>query len=242
MGGSAPSLPFGGGGGGIAPIVGGGIPGMFSAGMPGMSNPILQSMGGMSGGNWMDPAGFFKQKDRVNYGEMMETPKLSGYRDLKTLDGGGQINPAFIEKSPWATLAMEKQAAEQGQLFDNAVQNQASALAQGRNSLAMKGGLSSGASERMAMQGADDLAKNRQNILSQGVADRAGLGMQGAQMDTDINKFNATNKQNANQFNTTAAINDLNNLNEQNRFKYGEQMKMKGAAMSGQAMENSGKK
>jgi len=167
---------------------------------------------------------------------------MSGYTGIDTLGGKGVLGASTVDASPWMNMALDRQAADQARMFDSAIKNQQSALAQGRNSLAMRGGLSSGASERMAMQGANDLASARQDILSQGASERANLGMQNAQLQTDIGKFNAGQTQGANQFNVAQSIQDLARRNEQDRFKYGEEMKLKGAGMSAQAMANSGKK
>lgn len=175
-------------------------------------------------------------------GSDIPMPTLSQYQGLNTLGGAGKLNASTISESPWVQMAMDKQASDQQRMFDQAQQNQQSALAQGRANLAMRGGLSSGAAERMANQGANDLAMARQNILSQGASERANLGMQAADRGTDIAKFNAGQTQGTNQFNVAQSIADLQRQNEQNRFKYGEEMKLKGAGMSAQAMENSGKK
>jgi hypothetical protein len=183
-----------------------------------------------------------KEKEKVNYGTDLATPTLSNYTGLGSLGDAGKLNASTIQNSPWMQMAMEKQGADQSKLLDQSVQNQASALAEGRSNLAMRGGLSTGASERLAMAGANNSANATQNILNQGMSERAGLGAQNAQMQTGIDQFNAQQTQGANQYNIGQSINDLANQNEQNRFKYGEEMKMKGAAMSGQAIENSGKK
>lgn len=175
-------------------------------------------------------------------GSNIPMPTLSSYQGLDTIGGKGMLNAQTIKESPWMNMALEKQAMDQSRAYGNAINQQQSALAQGRSNLAMKGGLSSGAAERMASQGANDLATTRQNILGQGISERANLGMQAADRGTDIAKFNAGNIQGAEQFNVGQSIADLQRKNEQDRFRYGEEMKLKGAGMSADAMQNAGKK
>lgn len=183
--------------------------------------------------------GIFGRKEKVHYGENMVTPDIPGYKDISGLK---KLSAETITQSPWRSMALDKQAAEEAGLRDQAAQQSMSGMAQARNALAMRGGLRGGAAERISRGGLSDLMSARQNIGQQGVINRANIGMQGAQMDTDVNKFNALQKAGVNQFNLQQAINDISNLNEQNRFKYGEQMKLKGAGMSAQAIENAGKK
>lgn len=148
----------------------------------------------------------------------------------------------FLPQSPWMGLALGKQEAEQNALMDAANAQQATAGAQARNQLAMGGGLRSGAGERIARSNAGDLALNRQAIQGQGVINRGNIAMEGAKMDTDIGKFNIGQDTAANQFDIQNRIAERQGLNEFNKFKYGEQMKLKGGAMTAQATENAANK
>jgi len=252
-----PGLGGGKGGAGIPNILGG-TPGILG-GLPGFANGGIlnntpfdpgtwtaEQMGGGVLADWGEKLGGIfgggGKKEKSTIGDNIPMPTMSGYTGIDTLGGKGVLGASTVDASPWMNMALDRQAADQARMFDSAIKNQQSALAQGRNSLAMRGGLSSGASERMAMQGANDLASARQDILSQGASERANLGMQNAQLQTDIGKFNAGQTQGANQFNVAQSIQDLARRNEQDRFKYGEEMKLKGAGMSAQAMANSGKK
>ena len=229
-------------GGGPGMAVGGILGGAKGLGIPGLENTPLDP------GTWVDtlknipgmPGG--AKKEKATYGSDIKDPTLSGYDGIDTLGGKQTLNASTIQNSPWMGMALDRQAADQSRALDSSVGNQAGALAGARSNLAMKGGLTGGASERLGMAGMNDAANARQGILNQGMSDRAGLGMQNAQMQTGIDQFNAGQTQGANQFNVGQSIADLGRKNDQGRFKYGEEMKLKGAAMSGQAMENSGKK
>jgi len=178
----------------------------------------------------------------ASYGTDLPTPILQSYRGLETLGGAGKLGASTVDASPWMNLAMNQQKLEEGGALEKAVAGQQQALAQGRANLAMRGGLSGGAAERMAMQGANDLANARQNVFAQGAINRGNIALSNVDKRSEIDKFNAQMTQDANRFNTSAAIQDLAAQNARNQFQYGEEMKMKGAAMSGQAIENSGKK
>jgi hypothetical protein len=218
--------------GGAIQDIGGGITGGLGGLAGGLSGLLGNLFGGKGGGG----------KSSADYGSQMVTPEISAYQGIDTLGGKQLLNAQQVQNSPWINMALEKQAADQNKMYSDAIKQQQSALAQGRTNLAMKGGLSTGAAERMASQGANDLAMTRQSILGQGASDRAGLGMQQAGIETDLNKYNTGLKQQTEQFNVANSIADLQRKNEQERFKYGEQMKLKGAGMSAQAMENAGKK
>jgi hypothetical protein len=166
----------------------------------------------------------------------------SDFRRLNTLGNDGVLFPQQVQASPWLQMTKDSQATDYQNMFNNEAQNQQSALKQSQNNMAMRGGLSAGAMARMGGQSEDNLALSRQNILSQGASGAADLNMQGANMEADRQKFNAGLMQGANQFNVGNTIADQDAANAQNRFMYGQGMALKGAAMSGQAMENAGNK
>lgn len=163
-------------------------------------------------------------------------PYLSPIKEETTL------HPSMIQQSPWQSMALAKQGAEQNQLMDAATANAASANAQAQNALAMKGGLRSGAAERLARGGANDMALAKQNILGQGVIARNDIGMNAANMNTDINKFNAGQNQASDVFNAQNRIADTSGQNAYNQFQYGEGMKLKGANATANAIQGAGKK
>lgn len=163
-------------------------------------------------------------------------------------------------ESPWMKMQLEKQQLEQSGLLGSAAQQAASQGAQARSGLAMRGGLRGGAAERLAGQSANDLALARQGVLQQGALTRAGLGAEAeqqrlsmlsqlpgaelshAQYLTDVDRVNQAKNLASAQQDVQSMLGQQSAKNEFNRFKFGEQMKAKGAGMSAQAMENAGKK
>lgn len=88
--------------------------------------------------------------------------------------------------SSWATNALAKQGLEEAGQRNALSQQGASALAQGRSSLASKAGLSQGASERMARGLGRDQMLAGQNIGFQGAQNRYGIGMQDELMRRNV--------------------------------------------------------
>lgn len=197
-------------------------------------NSLIQAYKNQGGGE----EGYYSP---FNFGE--DTPMLPEYQKISSLNASGVYTPQTLAKSPWLGMASGMQAQGQNEALANLGTNQQTAFQQGSNALAMKGGLSAGASQRLADRGMENLATARQNTLGQGVSDSATIGMQKAQMDTDLSKFNAGNLQNANQFNVANSLQDLAGQNEQNRKRYGSEMTLLGANKSGAAIDaNTGKK
>ena len=181
--------------------------------------------------------------------EQAAMPQLSPYQGTST-DGVLNSNyrttanvvdaSTFQQISPWTQMAMDKQAIDERNALDLSGRQQSTGLAQARNNLSMRGGLSSGAAERLAAQGADSLLTSQQGSRNQGMLARANIGMQGAALDTDIAKFNMGAKNTTDQFNMTNNINDLTNQNEWNKYKYGEEMKLMGAKETSKATSSGG--
>lgn len=88
--------------------------------------------------------------------------------------------------SAWAKLAKEQQGLEEAGLRDKLGQQAGSAQAQARSSLAMRGGLSGGAAERIAKSGARDQMAGAQNLAAQGAMARGNIGLQDEQMRTQM--------------------------------------------------------
>lgn len=151
--------------------------------------------------------------------------------------------------SPWMNMQLQKQGMEQQQAMGKMGAQANAANAQARAGLAMKGGLSGGAAERLARGGSQDLNASRQNVMSQGANQRLQLGIQDESnknqlLGQAVGANQAQNAQNIGigQFNTqnTLAENNANNAFQMN--KYQEQMKAFGAGKTANATANSGKK
>ena len=79
--------------------------------------------------------------------------------------------------SPWANLMNQQSFAQEDQAMDSASQQQAGALAEAESNLAMRGGLSSGARERLQSQGGNDILAIGQDVSQQGAANRMQIGI-----------------------------------------------------------------
>lgn len=121
--------------------------------------------------------------------------------------------------SPWMKLAEEKQRADEATQLDMTAKQGAGAMAEARDSLAMRGGLSGGAAENLAMRNMDNTLLGQQSVRGQGVTQRLGLGMDDANRKLGI----------------------LQNLPGQNLNIWSEGMKAKGAQAMADAIREAGK-
>lgn len=87
-----------------------------------------------------------------------------------------------VGMTPWMGFAQQRQLAEQSAATDAARQQAAAQAAGQRSQLAQKGGLTSGASERLGRQAMLQGQLAQQEVGRQGMAQRAGIGAQGEQM------------------------------------------------------------
>ncbi len=173
--------------------------------------------------------------------------------------------------SAWARMALEGQGLDEMTAMDNAGKLANSQAAQGRSQLAMKGGLSAGASERAGMRAQEAQLLAQQGIGRAGQSDRieigkadevnkntllgqvAGLDLTGSGQRQDLAKFNSSSALDANKFNKNAA-NQLEQYNTQNTIGglatdnknkfdiYAEQMRGFGAGQTAEATRRGGKK
>lgn len=138
-------------------------------------------------------------------------------------------------ESPWLKLQLEKQGVNQLQNTDDAVRTSMSSAAAARTAAGMRGGLSAGASERMAKSNASMVNAARQNTARAGQLDRLNLGIaddqtnmallnQTAGLDLahgaqgqDMAKFNSTGNLDASKFNSGMAF-DANKFNSTGAF------------------------
>ncbi len=188
---------------------------------------------------------------------MLSNGRLAGdaYLDPNAFRGNtgalGVLNQKATAQgnSPWLNMSLQKQAMEQQDALGNAGAQANSANAAARANLAMKGGLSGGAAERLARGGAGDLNAARQGVMNQGANQRLQLGIQDESnknqlLGQAVGANQAQNAQNIGigQFNAQNTLAENNANNAFQMSKYQEQMKAFGAGKSANAMANSGKK
>lgn len=104
----------------------------------------------------------------------------AGYKAIET---GALAKPG---ESEWEKMALAKQQAAQAQMADLAQQQGAQAAAVARGSVARRGGLSSGAQERMARSSMRDILAQQQGVAGKGVGERADIGLKAEQQRQDL--------------------------------------------------------
>ncbi len=137
--------------------------------------------------------------------------------------------------SPWAQMQKQLLDSQQQDATSKAAAQSMQAMGQARSGMAMRGGLSAGARERMAISGQRDLMGANQGINRTASQNLLNLGAQDAQqkqsmlgtlMNTDVQtgQFNTTNANAGTQLNLGNALKEQGNQNMYNMETYKEQM------------------
>jgi hypothetical protein len=196
-------------------------------------------------------------KSVLDDGTTLKINPITGKLDTSGVD---ELKRRALETgdSAWARMALEKNAIEQRGLLNSATSLAASEAANARASMAARGGLRGGAAMRLANQAQQNGALSRQNVFQQGALSRADIGLQdqlmknqflsqlpGAQLgvanyQTGIDQFNTLQTNEANKFNIDNTIKDRTGKNAWDQLAYQEQMKLKGAGMTADAIARSG--
>lgn len=164
----------------------------------GIQRPDFQSRLGPDGSQMRD-AFQARLPEQLQFGGVSADPRLQAYFGGISQQGMPQVSSRGIKVDPtaqgqglrtmmeratakgpssWLTAQMGRQGVEQQAALDQSVQQSQSGAAAGRSALAMRGGLTGGAAERMARQGARDLNAGRAQVSRQGMLDRFGLQAQ----------------------------------------------------------------
>lgn len=223
--GSAPPSGGGSGGGGGAggPGAGGGAGGAPSGG------PGADGVGG-SGvpayRNWVDEQGNINANFKANF-----NPLAMG-------EAGKALVGRATDKgeSAWLKLQLQKQQQEELNAINRAAATAGTQAAMGRSALAAKGGLSSGASERLARSGAQNAIAAQQGVYNEGALNRLNLGIadettkmnllgQASGLENQLGQFNTTGDINAQKFNIGNQIRGVEgaNVNAMDVFTIGKQ-------------------
>jgi len=167
----------------------------------------------------------------------MSRPTLGSYKGAT--DSKGQLADAYklkdvgAVKSPWMDQMLQQQDMMQTQALNRGAQQAATGAAAAQASLARRGGLSSGAAERMAAGAQEQRVLGAQDIYGQGAQQR--LGMQTQDMQ-DERKFQTGLQQS----NIQNALTDLGQRQQFDLGKYSEQMKGWSAEQAAKATEKGG--
>lgn len=223
----------------------GGSKATFGSDMP---TPMLNNYEGITRGNKLLAP--YQLSGKIGgIGNQLDTSGISRLGSEAMADPG---------QSAWLKMANTQQGLEQKNLLGQASQQAATNAASAQANLAMHGGLRGGAAERLGRGSQQDMMLANQNILNQGAQNRAGLGLQaeqnrqnqlgqlvGAQQNqanylTGIDTANMNRDVATHQFDINSMIGDQANVNEFNKYKFGQQMAGKASAMQAQAIQNSG--
>jgi len=177
-----------------------------------------------------DPQDIAAQGVNFNAPDMSNMEAVSAMRD----------RALSTEDSPWLKMQLEQNEMDKMGMLDSMNMEQAGAQADARGQLAMRGGMSTGARERLASSGARDSMRASQGIyglkqatdLQSRLADQntktdllkstagleADMGKFTSSGQLDASKINAANQLAADQFNTQAGMN-TDQYNIGNRLK-----------------------
>ena len=163
-------------------------------------------------------------------------PLMADYKGIEALGSRGVLNASTASASPWASMGIGQQGADQAASMAGSQGLQNSSLSQAQQGMAMRGGLDGGAADRMGRAAMESGALNAQNIRAQGMSDSLGAQMAGADLTTGADKFNAGQSQSTQAFNTQNRLNSLQGLNASNIANYGEKIKGFSAGQSANAL------
>jgi hypothetical protein len=162
--------------------------------------------------------------------------------------------------SNWLKLQMQQNGVNQRNMTDQGIRQAGSATAQAQSNLAMRGGMSTGARERIAAQGLEGQANAGQNAAMAASNNENALRIQDDQTKTDLltkipgldiaskgfsaglDQWNQGQKSDTDAFNVTNSMNGLGMDTDAKKFTYGEGMKTYAAGKQAEAIGNSGKK
>lgn len=152
-------------------------------------------------------------------------------------------------KSRWANLSQQEQERQATMARDQAARQAGAAGAAARTQLAARGGLSTGAAERIATNTANDVMALNQGISAEQLGNNAQIAINDEQNrlnalqvagNMSMSKSNLMN--NANQFDISNQQRDKEQRNAFDLDRYNEAMRAWGANQNAQAVQQGGKK
>jgi hypothetical protein len=249
-------------GGGIGSVLGGIAMGPVGAvgGYFGGNSIEEQMRRGGDGTMYMDQPGDLAYTQGYDPKTMSMTPELERRLSGINVDqrGMNKFRGEALRTGPssWATLANKQQNLEERMARQRAMSEGASGAAGARSQLAMRGGLSSGAKERLARDANKNYLMMSQDIGAQGTKNRGQIsmndeqnritqlgqlpGMENQAIQGDLAKLSMWGQ--GRQFDTNQAVNEAGRKNDYNLGRYKEKMAAWGANQQANATAKSGKK
>lgn len=167
------------------------------------NNPNWANAYGQSGGGSSQNSGF-QQFDPSQYA--MDSRYLERMRDIAFADPG---------TSPWLKYQMQQDALRQQSDIDALQSQGASSLATQQGNLAMRGGLTSGAAERLGSQNLMGSLMGRQQLSRSAAAREAGYRQQAEERQRDVLTQLPTAEQNYAQYGANLEQYRLNQYNKE---------------------------
>jgi len=201
--------------------------------------PEGSTYGRIKGGS--SPAGF----DRPDY-VMMRDPATGQLHENFQL-GMGDSYGALKDKAmtvgdtPWAQMMREKVALDKAQQMGSAVTQGQGQVSGARNRLAMTGGLTRGASERLESGGIGNLMRARQEVGRGANLNNLNISLQDEENKNQMLGQIGGVEQKIQGGNVGNLMRDIASENEMSRSNYAEDMGAWGAAQSGQAQVDAAK-
>jgi hypothetical protein len=205
--------------------LGGGVP----------QNVQLQAASFKSQQDKIAEAGMPQVGNFIGAGGGVNTAAIARNTARGNLQKNFQVSDPMAKKaiySPWMKQQLQQQDMMQTQQLNQGAQQAATAAASAQAGLARRGGLSSGAAERLAGAAQEQRALGAQNIYGQGAQQRLGMQVQDLQQNRDY----LTGLQ---QQNVQTRLGELARKQDFDLAKYQEQMKGYGARKSAEATLNS---
>lgn len=152
------------------------------------AKPRIQQMGDNQSNDWLAQHGLLpgtvpEYQNGLNspaYGNLIQGAQGINY-DQSGVNALKDYALAPPGGSPWEKMMLDRQGVEQNQALSGAGGANNAATQNAYSQVAQRGGLNSGAQQRIAMSGQRDLNAQRQQIYGQGAQDRAQIGAQGEQ-------------------------------------------------------------
>ncbi len=154
-------------------------------------------------------ANMYKQQADMYKAKMAANPRPEDFEHVSPLDQETwQLDPALHmdNAGAWETSMLDKQKLEQQQMMQNIKDQTATGLAGAQNRLAMRGGMSSGAKERIGAQGQENLMNANTQVGLAGAQSRAQIGNQAQNIGMQEQQFNIQNVLGQNQYSNQAAL------------------------------------
>lgn len=170
---------------------------------------------------------FQEQLAGLDPGEKPSAPSFSNLLDPNTGRLKDQYN--LRDASAWRQASLGKLGQEELAGRDLAQQMGQTQAAQARSNLASRAGLSGGAAERLAAQGARSTAEQQQMATRQGAQNRAGLEVQTEGLNRQADQYNIGN-----------ALNEQKRQDDLKQQQYAQQMQQYAAAKQAQGILQAG--